>query len=200
MVRSYKKTKAVHYSNEDLDAAVALLRNDKSMSFRQAARYLGIPTKTLHDHCKGIRSQVGAAKPTILSRDEEREIAVNCMVLQELGFGLTKDILFLVVGQYISDNRIPNPFKNGIPGESWWYSFMKRWPILSERKPEHLTKSRARSLTYRVIQEWTKKLSAVYESAHLNDEDPRPQPNEYGTVTKQRLQQKRLHLQPPLFQ
>ena len=86
MVQSYKKTKAVHYSNGDLDAAVALLRNDKSMSFRQAARYFARPTKTLHDHYKGIRSQVGAGKPTILSRDEEREIAVTCMVLQELGY------------------------------------------------------------------------------------------------------------------
>ena len=97
MVRSYKNTKAVPYSNEDLDAAVALLRNDKSMSFRPAACYFGIPTKTLHDHYKEIRLQVGAGKPTILSRDEKREMALTCMVLQDLGFGLTKDVVFLVV-------------------------------------------------------------------------------------------------------
>ena len=49
---------------------------------------------------------------------------------------------------------------------------MKRWPILCERKPEHLTSKRAKSLTAEVIQKWTERLAGVYTSAGLAEEDP----------------------------
>ena len=75
----------------------------------------------------------------------------DCLDLQELGFGLTKDVVAPVVGQYLTDTMIPNHFQQGIPCESWWQGFMKRWPMLSQRKPEHLTTKRTQSLTHDVI-------------------------------------------------
>jgi hypothetical protein len=83
------------------------------------------------------------------------------------GISPNKGYVTAAVCQYLTENPIPSPFKNGFPGESWWRGFLKRWPILSEQKPEHLTSKRAKSLTSKTIQEWTKKLSQVYDSADL---------------------------------
>jgi hypothetical protein len=57
------------------------------MSLRQAAHYFEIPFKTLHDQ-RGHKSRVGAGKPVVLSRKENREIATSCLILQELGLTL----------------------------------------------------------------------------------------------------------------
>lgn len=55
--------------------------------------------------------------------------------MEKHGFGLTRKELLETVGQYVSDNNIKNPFKNGVPGEDWFLSFKKRHN-LSIKKPQ----------------------------------------------------------------
>ena len=43
---------------------------------------------------------------------------------------------------YLKTITRPHPFK-GCPGYEWWKGFMKRWPTLTERKPQHLARKRA---------------------------------------------------------
>ena len=43
------------------------------------------PVMTLHDHLRGPLSKPDKGRPSILSREEEREIALTCISLQELG-------------------------------------------------------------------------------------------------------------------
>ena len=68
---------------------------------------------------------------------------VTCQVLQELGYGLTRAMVGDVISNYLTDLKRPSPFKDGISGKDWWKHFLKRWPGLSERKPQHLSKMRA---------------------------------------------------------
>ena len=96
MVQCFKQKKPATYSKQD--PAVASLRY---VSLGQVSRNYGLPVKTLHDHLRGLQSCVGAGKPLILSREKEREITASCIVMQELGFGLTEDIVSLVVSQYL---------------------------------------------------------------------------------------------------
>ena len=37
------------------------------------------------------------------------------------------------------------------PGYDWWVGFMKRWPRLAERKPQHLPRKRAERANYETI-------------------------------------------------
>ena len=110
---------------------------------RSVAFKYGIPPTTLHDHVSGKCSKVGAGGPTVMTYAEEREIALTCMTLADMGYGLTRDVVAGIVHDYLCENAIPNPFTEGVPGKDWWQRFMKRWPCLSERKPQHLSTKRA---------------------------------------------------------
>ena len=49
---------------------------------------------------------------------EEKEIVVTLQVLQEIGFGLTKELVGLVVCDYLKDQPFrPNIFCDGVPGK-----------------------------------------------------------------------------------
>ena len=67
--------------------------------------------------------------------------------MQEIGFGLTREMVGNVVMDYLKDKGRQNPFAHGKPGNDWWSGFMRRWPKLVERKPQHLPANRAMSLT-----------------------------------------------------
>ena len=123
--------------------AAAVAEVHAGASLRRTAAKFDIPRSTLHDQITGKRKQVGKGGPTVLTHDEEREIALTCMVLADMGFGLTKPLLEVVVFEYLKENCINNPFRDGVPGKDWWQRFLKRWPCLSQRKPQHLSKKRA---------------------------------------------------------
>ena len=50
------------------------------------------------------------------------------------GFGVSKDMV-----------------NHSGPGRRWWEKFLKRWPELTLRSPEHLSKSRVQASTPEVI-------------------------------------------------
>ena len=60
---------------------------------RSVASKFGIPPTTLHDHISGKSSKVGAGGVTVLTRSEEREIALTCMTLADIGYGLTREVV-----------------------------------------------------------------------------------------------------------
>ena len=47
-------------------------------------------------------------------------------VLQEMGFGLTRENVGAIVMEYLQAQSRPNPFKAERPGYDWWEGFMKR--------------------------------------------------------------------------
>ena len=89
--------------------------------------------------------------------------------MQEIGFGLTREMVGNVVMDYLKDKGRQNPFAHGKPGNDWWSGFMRRWPKLVERKPQHLPANRAMSLTEVAINAWILKVKLVVEGAGLGD-------------------------------
>ena len=65
----------------------------------------------------GTSKQISASGPTVLQRSEEKEIVVACVSLAEMGFGMTQELVQVVLFDYLKDNDIPNPFKGGVPGK-----------------------------------------------------------------------------------
>ena len=107
-------------------------------------------------------------RPTVLPQQEE-EIVITCQVLQEMGFGMTREMVANVIMEYIRDKGLQSPFAHGKPGGDWWLGFMRRWLKLSERKPQHLAASRAFSLTEGAVSEWFSKVSATVTNAELGE-------------------------------
>ena len=139
---------------------------------RAVAQKYGIPKSTLRDHLQRNSKKVGAGGPTVLTPDIEREIALTCTTLADMGYGLTKDLVEVVIYDYLKENDIPNPFTGGVPGRDWWQRFLKRWPRLSERKPQHLSKKRAQAGNGDIINAWFDKLDEVFSSAGLDPHNP----------------------------
>ena len=93
-----------------------------------AAEKYHVPLSTLYDHIKERVTKVGAGAPTILTKEEEKELVVSLQVLQEMGFGLIKELVGIVIRNYLNDQPgRPNPFSSGVPGQDWWQRFLKRW-------------------------------------------------------------------------
>ena len=139
-------------------AAVTAVKSDK-MTAALASRKFNIPMATLHDHVKGKVDRVGAGAPTVLTEKEKKEIVVSVQVLQEIGFGLMKELVGMVIRDYLADlpDR-PNPFINGVPGKDWWQLFLKRWQSeLSIRKPQQLSAHRALSASLGSVVQTSKK-------------------------------------------
>ena len=191
MPRSYvRKTNHGAWSRESLANAIEAVQ--KGMTQSMAAKRFGIPINTLNHHyrgspkapitwtdkthiisqlcivqCVGLSNSITAGHPTVLTYDEEKEIVATCQAMQDLGFGLTREMLAQVVSDYLQAIGRPNSFHKGVPGPDWWALFLKRWPQLSESKPEHLSKKRAEGVTRAVVDEWIDTVEKAFMKHNL---------------------------------
>ena len=94
----------------------------------------------------GVSKSKSAGHQTVLTYDEEKEIVATCQAMQDLGFGLTREMVVQVVADYLVLISRPN-----------------LWPQLSERKPEHLSKKRAEGVTRAVVDEWIDTVQKAFE-------------------------------------
>ena len=131
-----------HWTTGQLDKAKEAVENGE-VNTNKAAKIYGIPYSTLRDHLKGNNKKRFGGRPTLLSFEEEKEISTSCQVLQQFGFPLNVDTVGIIVRDYLKECKRANPFKNSLPGYDWWEGFLRRWPKLVQRKPQHLPKHRA---------------------------------------------------------
>ena len=154
---------------ENLKAALKEVEKKAAdVSVRSIAKKYGVPSSTLHHHLLKKDTQIGAGRPTILTPEEEREIVYSCQVLQEMGFGLTRDVVGAIVIDYLSTIGRGNPF-NGKPGPRWWRGFQTQFPQLVNRKPQHLPKHRAIAGNQATIQGFFAKVKDLLRSQKLLD-------------------------------
>ena len=64
------------------------------------------PRSTVFDHGKDLYPKMGAGTPTILMPQEEKEIVVILQVLQKIGIGLTKDLVRIVICDYLNIKKL----------------------------------------------------------------------------------------------
>ena len=101
--------------------------------------------------------------PTALSHEEEKEIVQCCVVLQEMGFPVDRTSLTSVVSDYIKATGKASAFTYDSPGPDWFSQFMRRWKtVLSLRKPQHLTRKRAKALTSDRVGKWMEFVEQAY--------------------------------------
>ncbi len=128
-----------------------------------------IPKSTLYDHVQGRVKKRIAGHPTVLSQEEEKEIATTCEILQLMAFPMNKETVGLVVQNYLTGTGRENPFKDGIPGEAWWRGFLRRWPSITYRRPQYLPRNRAEASNPVVIKAWLEKVRSFLTDHEMID-------------------------------
>ena len=144
------------FSEETLQEALEDIRTNK-LAYRVAADKYGIPKSTLERkfNQKNMKSWGGQ---TNLS--EEENILVQAIITaSEWGFPLEKeDIKDLVHGYGMRQGKNIKKFRDGRPGDSWYYGFIARHNNLSIRLSENIKRSRA-AVSVEMLNEYFDNLS-----------------------------------------
>jgi len=121
MVHDYQQKKSPKYTRSHLFVAVTAVKSSEMM-VALASQKFNVPEQTIHDHVKGRVNRVRAGAPTVFTEKKGREIVV---LVQEIGFGLTEELVGLVIRTILLTYQIL--FVNGIPELDWWRLFLKQW-------------------------------------------------------------------------
>jgi len=70
---------------------------------------------------RGVKSQT-LGRPTALPFHEEKKIADCLKLMEKRGYGLSKKEILETIGRYVNENKIPTPFRGGVPGDDFFYS------------------------------------------------------------------------------
>lgn len=150
-------------NDENVERAVDFVKS-KNASVRAAAKTFNVPKSTLYDRLSG-KTEPGAAKgrQTVFPQDVEDALAEKVKTAASQGFGITRLQFAAKAGRLANALSLKTPFRNGIPGKDWVYSFMKRHPDISLRTPTPLTTVRARMLNETVADRYFADLQTIID-------------------------------------
>jgi hypothetical protein len=97
------------------------------MTLYWAAKLYKITKATLFKHVKGLRGVKSQTlgRPTALPFHEEKKIAGCLKLMEKWGFGLSKKEVLETIGRHVNENKIPTPFRGGVPGDDFFLSALK---------------------------------------------------------------------------
>jgi hypothetical protein len=143
-----KKKKRATWKLEDMQWAVRdVLFNN--ISTKKASARNDVPRETLRRHLQKVKNGEGVEKilgrKPVLTQEEEEEVKACIFSMESRLFGLTITDVRHLVYMYCEKNGKPHPFKSEsqLAGKDWFYSFLKRHPDISLRKPEEVSIQRA---------------------------------------------------------
>jgi len=169
-----RKSDRGSWSSDNIKLALEALSD--GVPLKTCATQFSIPRNTLHRHWKkALKKAPGACKlgkPTMLGDKAEQELAEYILALEDRGFGLTpKDVRSLVF-DYAEQNNIPNNFNkmDRMAGLDWWSGFHQRHlSMLSIRKPEALSLSRAQCMNQPAVNKYFDILDREMKKLGLTD-------------------------------
>lgn len=172
MPRNYvRKKEGPSYTIEDVENAVADVRN-RNKSYREAETFYGVPKSVIYQRIGGRKTALNvtrAGRSQVLSSDVENELVKCLLARTRMGLPCDKAELRKLVGEYVIAKDLKTPFKDGIPGEDWYYLFMRRHPELSLKKPEHLQKLRKDARKPEIVYDFFDHLQRVIDQNDLDD-------------------------------
>lgn len=164
-VKKKMKTKRKQYSGDMLDKALEFVK--KGNTFMKASEKFGVPVTTLYRKLKNpLTKNVRSGPPTILSSQEEQQIANWIKYRAERGWPVTKPQLLDAVQKYVKSLNIKSPFINDRPGRHWYEGFLKRNQDISIRTSQNLCLDRA-SVTQEDLRGWFSEIQAYLSSKNL---------------------------------
>lgn len=152
----------MNYTDEHLNQAISDIKN-KRKTFRQAAEYYNIPKSTLHDKIKEKHGKVQGGQP-VFSNEEEKMLAEGITKFSEWGFPMTRNEIRTLVKQFLDRKGVRiKQFENNLPGVEWFYKFLERNKILTERFAQNIKRCRA-NINREIVQEYFSNLSETLQN------------------------------------
>lgn len=165
MVRTYKKVLGAkhygNYSDSALKKAIEAVRS-KRMTYRSASEAFQVPIATL---CNKIKNKhpMRPGGLTALSQEEELSLRSGIEKAAEWGFPLTRMDIRTLVKQFLdAQGKRVKCFKENMPGLDWFYKFLKRNPVLTERMCQNIKRCRA-ELSPEIIHAYFDNLSQIIQ-------------------------------------
>ena len=145
-----------------MKAAVDSVSSSKK-GLREAARLYNVPVETLRQRVQGIvELECRPGPPTVLSEEEEDELAKYLVEMADMGFGLGRETVMRMAYKIAEKYHPRHPFKDESAGRAWFEGFLRRHPKLTIRSPQPLSYSRAVCSNHSIVDEFFGKLGALY--------------------------------------
>jgi len=136
-----KRKKVRQWNPEDMAKAIAIVRN-KEMGWLKVSKQMNVPQRTLRRlasekyGCPEEAASCKLGRPPVFDAKLEEELVRYCLIMESHFYGLTRKDLRRMALQLAIKNNIKHPFNDIMAGKKWFFSFLKRHPNLSIRKPE----------------------------------------------------------------
>lgn len=160
MPRFYVRTTTRGSWNEE-NVTQALLALEGGQALSTCSKEYNIPRNTLRRHWqKRIKKLPGSnhlGRHSILGPAIEADLVEYILKLEDKGFGLTPTDVRELTFEYAEQNNIAHTFDRNlkIAGRDWWAGFRVRHrEMLSIRKPEGLSLSRATSMNRPAVEKY----------------------------------------------
>jgi len=148
------------WSKESMVAAVKSVED--GMGIREAARLYNIPFETLRRRTNNdVSMSCRSGPPTVLTSDEEQQLASYCIKMADMGFGLSREDVMMTAFRIVESSGRKHPFTNGIAGRAWFDLFRTRHPSLTLRTPQPLSRARAACANEETVSDYFAKLGAI---------------------------------------
>lgn len=102
-----------------------------------------MPRSTLQFRLSAKFSKSSMGPAPVLSEDEEKLLVKWIVTRARKGFPQRKLDVQLSVKEFLTMNQRKAPFKDNMPGDGWFRSFLRRHPEVSIRTSESVTSSSA---------------------------------------------------------
>ena len=154
------------WSKESMAAALQDVKD--GMGVREASRLYNLPFETLRRRvAEKVDLECRPGPPTVLTKQEETELASYCVKMSDTGFGLSRTDVMVVAFKIVEASGRKHPFTDGAAGRAWFDGFRSRHPRLTLRSTESLSRARASSSNSEIISDFFAKLGAVCAKLNL---------------------------------
>lgn len=150
------KKKRLGYPKENVALALQDIRTGKTIA--ECSRMYNIPESTLRAKKLGIYADKKPGPSSVLSEEEEKQLVDWIFECCKKGFPVTKPQLLESVKIICKNLKKKNPFRDNMPGRSWYEAFLKRNPEISERISENVSLNRAK-VSEQSLRNWFEEVS-----------------------------------------
>lgn len=159
------------YNADVLQEAVSAVKN-KFLTYQEAEEIHGVPRSVIYNRIAGRQNsleRIGQGRTPVLGEEVEKKIANLLMERARMFDPCHKTELCQHVGEYVKLKKLKTPFKDGIPGDKWYGSFIKRFPRLSYKKPEHLQKVRQTARKPEIVFDFYRRVNVLIKKKKLRN-------------------------------